>query len=166
MPYWDWAAVPPSGEGSFPASVQKPDIEVTLGNGTTTIPNPLFAYTFHPLPDWEYDGEWTAWPSTVRAPASRDLSANSRNDVLARNLDGNRKSIQSRIYNLLTTEHNYLRMSNDLSGGDSLENIHGNIHNTIGGYGAGSGHMWYPKFSAFDPIFMLHHAYVEVIQHS
>lgn len=158
IPYWDWAAVPPSGEGTFPKSVQQPEIGITLVNGTTKIPNPMYAYNFHPIPNWEHDIDWTEWSSTKRAPPSRNLNATSRNEVLARNLDRNRNNIQARIYNMLTTEHNYLRMSNDLSKGDSLENIHGNIHNTVGGSGAGRGHMWYPKFSAFDPVFMMHHA--------
>jgi tyrosinase len=49
MPYWDWAAIPPSGEGTLPSSVQKPTIDIILPNGTTTVPNPLFSYNFHPL---------------------------------------------------------------------------------------------------------------------
>jgi hypothetical protein len=72
LPFWDAAAVPPVGTGSYPCkcapflqnlcgfwltaagSVQRKTIEVELPDGTgsvkTTILNPLYAYTFHPLP--------------------------------------------------------------------------------------------------------------------
>ena len=49
MPYWDWAAPPPSGESLLPASLQRPTIDVILANGTANIPNPLFSYRFHPV---------------------------------------------------------------------------------------------------------------------
>lgn len=48
FPYWDWAAIPPDGK-TFPASMQSPTVRVTMPNGTTTIPNPLYSYRFHPV---------------------------------------------------------------------------------------------------------------------
>jgi hypothetical protein len=72
IPYWDAAAVPPVGTGSYPCkctvslpcspgvrlnaagTVQRKTIEVELPSGKgsvrRTIPNPLFSYTFHPTP--------------------------------------------------------------------------------------------------------------------
>ena len=47
FPYWDWAATPPAEESVFPSSLQIPRINVTMPNGTGTIPNPLFSYRFH-----------------------------------------------------------------------------------------------------------------------
>jgi len=49
FPYWDWAAAPSDGKGSFPESMQTPTIKVTMPNGTTEIPNPLYSYRFHPV---------------------------------------------------------------------------------------------------------------------
>lgn len=49
QPYWDWAAPPPSGESVYPTVLTTPTITVTMPNGTNTIPNPLFAYHFHPI---------------------------------------------------------------------------------------------------------------------
>jgi tyrosinase len=43
-----------------------------------------------------------------------------------------------------------------------LENFHGWFHSLVGGYGDMSGHFWPVEYSAFDPIFMLHHAYVYI----
>ena len=52
LPYWDWAAIPPNGEGTFPLSVQREEIDVVVSNGTLTITNPLHGYNFHPIPKW------------------------------------------------------------------------------------------------------------------
>ena len=50
IPYWDWAAAPPSGQSVLPSSVgDSATVQVDAPNGTTTIKNPLFSYTFHPL---------------------------------------------------------------------------------------------------------------------
>ena len=58
MPYWDWAAAPPEGQNSFPTSLTVRDVQVTLPNGTAVIPNPLYAYRFHPVPS-----EFSPWVS-------------------------------------------------------------------------------------------------------
>jgi tyrosinase len=49
IPYWDWAMVPPAGENSIPPSMTNPNATVITPNGTQTIPNPLYQYTFHPV---------------------------------------------------------------------------------------------------------------------
>lgn len=50
IPYWDWAAAPPSGQSVLPASVGgSATVQVTAPTGITTIKNPLFSYTFRPL---------------------------------------------------------------------------------------------------------------------
>lgn len=50
LPYWDWAITPDSTEGAMPASLRKQSATVTYPNGTSgEIPNPLYAYNFHPL---------------------------------------------------------------------------------------------------------------------
>jgi tyrosinase len=54
LPYWDAAAVPPMGTGSFPWVLQKETIQIELPDGTGStkamIPNPLYSYTFDPAP--------------------------------------------------------------------------------------------------------------------
>lgn len=70
-PYWDWAAVPPSGESVWPTIVTTPTISVILPNGTANISNPLYAYNFHPnsLEDQVEDMFWdpfTQWNESKR----------------------------------------------------------------------------------------------------
>lgn len=68
--------------------------------------------------------------------------------------------LTSLTYQILTSETNYTVMATDAlqdRGGsyNSLEAIHSNIHIATGGV---HGHMYYIPFSAFDPVFWLHHA--------
>jgi tyrosinase len=69
----------------------------------------------------------------------------------------------NRLYSLLTRYDNftqfetYARRDRNSSYADSLESIHDAIH----GISGGSGHMSYLDYSAFDPLFMLHHAMVD-----
>lgn len=45
IPYWDWSVNP-----TMPPEVNQPTIYIKAPNGTINVPNPLFTYTFHPLP--------------------------------------------------------------------------------------------------------------------
>ena len=50
IPYWDWAAPAAPGEHVLPSSISgTPWIMITLQNGTTVLPNPLYQYQFHQL---------------------------------------------------------------------------------------------------------------------
>lgn len=72
---------------------------------------------------------------------------------------------QQRLYNLFTGYSNYTIFSNegwstDTTKQDSLENLHDNLHAELGGH---QGHMTIVPFSAFDPLFFLHHCNVDRI---
>lgn len=49
IPYWDWAAVPPSGQSYLPNSVTTSSVAVDGPAGVQTIANPLFTFQFKPL---------------------------------------------------------------------------------------------------------------------
>jgi len=50
IPYWDWAAKPPSGQSVLPLSVGvKTYITVDGPYGPQAISNPLFTYYFNPF---------------------------------------------------------------------------------------------------------------------
>ncbi|KAH7390588.1 hypothetical protein BKA66DRAFT_580691 [Pyrenochaeta sp. MPI-SDFR-AT-0127] len=184
IPYWDAAAVPPVGTGSYPWIIQAKTIEVENTNGNTTtrsiISNPLYAYTFHPVPidDFRDDqgrGEaenlpsgraiepWILWNSTKRYPTNQSESAQSQDHLVAYGLDMNANQLRERTYQMLAMQKDYHSISNNLAGRkdtvqggvpDSLESLHDTLHNTVGA----RGHMWATAYSAFDPIFWLLHA--------
>lgn len=72
---------------------------------------------------------------------------------------------QQRLFNLFSNYDNFTVFSNegwaaDTTRYDSLENLHDNIHAELGG---SQGHMTIVPFSAFDPLFFLHHCNVDRI---
>ncbi|KAB5551230.1 hypothetical protein GE09DRAFT_1223030 [Coniochaeta sp. 2T2.1] len=168
IPYWDWAADPPAGESVLPKSIGgSAFIDVSGPNGDQRIANPLYSYEFKPLdaPDFLNTAPWDVWPRTVRAPTTNDTSAQSNNTLVEIALKGELGSLQQRVYNLLSNYPNYTEFSNEgwipdqsNKSYDSIESVHDVIHNIAGGV---EGHMAYIPFSAFDPIFFLHHANVD-----
>jgi len=63
-PYWDWAtnSVPPPEV----ISLQTVDI-ITPDSNTTTVPNPLYQYTFNPI-DKSFPAPYQYWKTTIRHP--------------------------------------------------------------------------------------------------
>ncbi|KAK0632863.1 hypothetical protein B0T14DRAFT_560507 [Immersiella caudata] len=176
IPYWDWAATPPSGQSVLPLSVGgSPWVEVNGPSGVQRISNPLFSYSFKPLNATAFlQRPWNIWTSTFRAPTTNDERAQSNNSLIARNLDQAFPSLSQRLYILFSNYRNYTAFSNNAFTGannetyDSLEAIHDTVHNLAGGGGLGQpnvqgGHMSYIPYSAFDPIFFLHHTNVDRI---
>ncbi|KAH6644006.1 common central domain of tyrosinase-domain-containing protein [Boeremia exigua] len=169
LPFWDAAAVPPIGTGSYPWSVQRSTIEVELPDGTgsikKTIPNPLYSYSFHPLPAKDLFGKlpWTHWQTTVRYPTDRYANAHSQDSKIASELDLNLVNLRQRTYQMFAMQRDYHNISNNMvtNGGvlDSLESVHDTIHNTVGS--SGPGHMTNAAYSAFDPVFWLLHTNID-----
>ncbi|TKA80498.1 hypothetical protein B0A55_02304 [Friedmanniomyces simplex] len=164
LPYWDWAATPPPGQSVYPTSVTSPNVTVTMPNGTATIENPLYAYNFHPVTHQDfYFDPFASWNQTMRFPTNWTTSAVVQDNLIGPILDNNRVSFQDRLYNLLTYSNNFTEFGNEAWMGpgatnqDSLESLHDAIHSITGG----SGHMTYLDYSAFDPLFWLHHAMID-----
>lgn len=166
IPYLDWAALPSDGSTILPASVgSSPQINITGPAGTQLIANPLFTYDFNPLdPNLFYNiTPWADWSNTRRAPPSDDPNAPSRDAAVEQDLENHMVQNQQRLYNLFSNYDNYTVFSNEgwaanTSQYDSLESLHDNVHAMFGGF---HGHMTIVPFSAFDPVFVLHHAMVD-----
>ena len=117
--------------------------------------------------------QWNYWTNTLRYPTSSAPDAQSNNSQAAINFDRNRPSIAQRLYALLSNYDDYNKFSNNAwrpqspnASYDSLESLHDTVHSLSGGIIQGrspGGHMSYIPFSAFDPIFFLHHAMVDRI---
>ncbi|KAF2213402.1 hypothetical protein CERZMDRAFT_120761 [Cercospora zeae-maydis SCOH1-5] len=158
LPYWDWAMTPINGS-VYPDIVQQPGVLVVKPNGTTTIDNPLHSYKFHPVSyrDMEFD-PFASWADTKRYPTAWTSGARSQDNLIGPVLDNQLVSFSNRVYNLLTFYDNFTQFSNEAWYGseqniDSLEALHDAIHAITGQ----QGHMTYLDYSAYDPIFWLHH---------
>ncbi|OXV11945.1 hypothetical protein Egran_00294, partial [Elaphomyces granulatus] len=159
IPYWDWAS-----NASLPNCLVTPQISITTPSGRKQIDNPLYTYKFHPPEagkDFPSGAQIYQYPDTVRSP---DSKGNSQNNVVQSLMQANAASIQSGVYQLLTSETNYSVFATDSlpdrgASYNNLESIHNNIHGITGN----GGHMTYLEVSAFDPIFWLHHCNVDRI---
>ena len=148
----------------MPDVVNSPTITVNCPNGITNIANPLYSYTFHPQPSAADfppgDGPIAKYHTTVRYP---DVSGQSQPDLVNLQLEANAQAIHDATYQLIADQSSYAPFSNtgftDGRGGsyNSLENMHNMIHALVGN----GGHMSYVPYSAFDPIFWLHHTNVD-----
>ena len=76
LPYWDWAtnSVPPREV----IALQNVNI-VTPDGRTTSVPNPLYQYTFNPV-DPSFPSPWRSWKTTIRHP-DNPSSPNATTDV-------------------------------------------------------------------------------------
>ena len=84
VPYWDWAF-----NATMPDPVNDPIITINTPQGIQSISNPLYNYTFHPLPgppDFPAGDDLSSYPSTVRYP---DASGNSQPDLANQQLQAN-----------------------------------------------------------------------------
>ncbi|KAG9045504.1 hypothetical protein FS842_001173, partial [Serendipita sp. 407] len=167
QPYWNWA----DPSGILPQALLDLFFKdsVTIGPASkdgaeSSVSNPFCLYHFK---DGERDGFTTDpptpvvdWPQTLRYPTSKGPEARSNmtkfNTML--NLEGDRIRYDTERLSSLTT---WKAFSSD--GGkttNSLEKIHDDMHDLIGGIFDG-GHMSRIPFAAFDPIFWLHHAQID-----
>ncbi|WPH03144.1 Hypothetical protein R9X50_00601900 [Acrodontium crateriforme] len=172
FPYFDWAAIPPSGQDAIPTSITSPQITVTGPGGQTTISNPL--YSFKLLTEIGIQYPWSSYNPTLRYPNNEPTNnAQSSETYVIQAFNKNQKSLQSQVYNLLTQCNDFQHFSNDNAGNsrscsNSLEGIHNTVHSISGGYNVYDGnqyggHMAWINVASFDPLFWLHHMNVDRI---
>ncbi|OCK73056.1 Di-copper centre-containing protein [Lepidopterella palustris CBS 459.81] len=168
IPYWDWAMAPPSGQSDVPTLIRDKTVSVTTPSGQQTIDNPLYQYTFHPVSNDLGGFPYNTWPTTLRRPVDSNAAlTRSNNNDFASIMDSNRISLRDRVYNLFVTTAQFVQVSTEATGEgtgnpsshDSFEGIHDSIHVISGG--ESGGHMYYLDYSAFDPVFWLHHCNVD-----
>ncbi|KAE8841312.1 hypothetical protein HRS9122_05438 [Pyrenophora teres f. teres] len=156
IPYWDWAQGITSGP--VPDSFTTSMLTVINTDGVSTpISNPLYSYQFKPIPDG-FDDKWRNINATIRWPSTDDFMAHSQNEMFSDAFSGQSVNIVAQI-GVVFRSSSFSRFST------TLEDPHGWIHGIIGGgYTADApykGHMWPLEYSAFDPLFMVHHANVD-----
>ncbi|KAI0737489.1 tyrosinase [Irpex lacteus] len=158
MPYWDWAndALPPD------EVIQYETISIITPHGKAEVFNPLYSFAFkEDTKDFpKRPTDFSKWKTTLRYPTSRDSSAKSDvatlKKTLIQNAPQNRESVW-RMLLFVREWENFSKHSKGSSTDISLEGIHDNMHNLIGG----GGHMSETSMAGFDPIFYLHHCNVD-----
>ncbi|KAK5987831.1 Tyrosinase [Cladobotryum mycophilum] len=149
-PFWDWGAsatVPPS---TVPLTLR---INVPNGNALrqADVTNPLQSYTF---PQVALNGKYGSFqpgsPKTVRCPAPKSYPNSANQNLAAR-------PYKQWVYDTMTQSTSFIDFASTSGDGINLESIHNAIHWD----GACAQQFLAPDFSAYDPLFFLHHSNVD-----
>ncbi|KAF2105402.1 hypothetical protein BDV96DRAFT_655683 [Lophiotrema nucula] len=155
IPYWDWA-LGDSG-GSVPEVITSPTVDVIGIDGQNqSIPNPLHHFDFHPVLPGDFADKWVNLNTTLRWPTSNAVDAVSQETVFIQNYN----DIITMLHNQVSDGYSIASDLNSFSK-TYLETAHGWVHNAVGGPDNQAGHMNPIDYSAFDPIFALHHCNVD-----
>ncbi|WYZ36206.1 hypothetical protein EsH8_XI_000089 [Colletotrichum jinshuiense] len=154
-PYWDWAA---DGGAQLPSVATQATITVNGPGGQVQLANPLLGYKWQRFPlntasnYFPTSGDRNCWrfPQTTRWP-----DANGNNRPSLANQELGQDDLKASTYNVFTTARDYETMASTASSGNSFEDVHNSVHSAI--YAV----MAYIEYSAFDPLFMLHHTNVD-----
>ncbi|CCX04285.1 hypothetical protein FPQ18DRAFT_280049 [Pyronema domesticum] len=168
LPYWDWAAS--DLQSRQPRQLTDSTVSVRrAGPGgapeTVTIANPLREYRFtnSNLRAQYFRNQFQAATTTRRQPPSSALTSSNMGAVDT-SMFRDYSSRRSQVFNLFTIPtfnefSNTQRSANGTPNSwNSVESIHNIIHVNAGGQW---GHMTAVAYSAFDPIFWLHHCNVD-----
>jgi len=160
MPYWDWAQDP-----TLPSWIlTERRISVNKPSGPTTIDNPLYSYKFQTRSAFP-SSPWNTWVETVRNPLDSRPNPAVQPAGVNRAMSNNYFNYKDRTFELLTSSSQYASFSNTAihgsngTGYESVEGIHDSVHGNVGL----GGHMGVVDYSAFDPIFWLHHTNIDRI---
>lgn len=149
LPYWDWGL-----QAKLPTAATLVNITVNAPEGSRTLRNPLYSYRFQRLSVLsQFGGDLSKTPETVRCGASGSNNATESDlgmSAVARNL-------ASDVYDVFIRTSRYETMAFLSSEGPSFEAPHNLVHMTAGCGGT----LGYVDWSAFDPLFMLHHVNVD-----
>ncbi|KAK4167136.1 hypothetical protein QBC43DRAFT_8498 [Cladorrhinum sp. PSN259] len=162
-PYFDWASQPPSDGSAFPNILTSQNITIVDVDGKTkSTSNPLYRFTFHPInpSPGDFPRQWSRYPYTLRYPNGTTSQDGRIAPILANEL----ASLRSNMSLLLLSYTNFDAFSfnrwdpsTQLGEFGSLEDVHNEIHDRVGG----GGHMSALDTSAFDPFFWMHHVNVD-----
>ncbi|KAH6668831.1 hypothetical protein B0J14DRAFT_151352 [Halenospora varia] len=161
MPFWDWAAIP-----TVPDVITTPTLKVNTISGLKDVTNPLYQYKFQQFPlneTWfpsDRDNNLARWPNTVRHPDENGVSNHAQV-----NADLSAASLMRDTYNVFAKTTDFDTMATGSTPGVSFEYVHNVVHYSVGCCGTFfiGGHFSSVSYSAFDPLFWLHHTNVDRI---
>ncbi|KAF3161780.1 hypothetical protein TWF217_007688 [Orbilia oligospora] len=145
FPYWDWSTR--QFESHTPDIVKKEKVTVITPDGQKTIDNPFHSYIFKDDENKPFKKPFIGAKRTTRG-TSKFTGASDEAAADKAMQAGFITRRQQTFNNLMSTSS-----FNDFS--SALEVLHNQVHVEIGGEGGGA--MYYLAYSAFDPIFWLHH---------
>ncbi|KAA8895432.1 common central domain of tyrosinase-domain-containing protein [Sphaerosporella brunnea] len=168
LPYWDWAAT--DLQARLPAQLKSTTVTVTRpGAGgvpeTVSVTNPLREYRFRDdnLRNQYFSFQFQNSAFTRRQPPDSSLSS-SNNAAVDAVMNRDYSSRRSATYALFSIPNfsdfsGTMRNTNGSPNAwNSVESVHNGVHVNCGGQW---GHMTAVAYSAFDPVFWMHHCNID-----
>ncbi|KAK3316253.1 hypothetical protein B0H66DRAFT_576217 [Apodospora peruviana] len=147
QPYWDWAF-----DKNLPTAVLADNVTVIAPGGQMNVPNPLYSYRFQRESiEAGFPGGLSKYSTTIRCLGNGGQANNASASNARMGKAG--RSLLNLVYDVFTRSTSFDTMAYLGSGGPSFENPHNFVHNNAGCGGTMGDIRW----SAFDPLFMLHH---------
>ncbi|KAJ3499290.1 hypothetical protein NLG97_g453 [Lecanicillium saksenae] len=144
-PYWDWALEPRLPSVVLPETIQV-NAPSKTGTVSKSIDNPLFTYRF---PKEANQGKYGPFNTLDRMYRCQNPNAANQN-LYSRNY-------KTWVYDTFTMANSFSEFATTASQGGSLEAVHNAVH-----WDAGCGGQFMnSEYSAFEPLFMLHHSNVD-----
>jgi tyrosinase len=168
LPYWDWAAT--DLQARQPAQLKASTVTVTRpGAGgvpeTATIANPLYQYQFkdNTLRQRYFRNQFQNSAYTRRQPPDSTLSSNNNAAVdAAMNRDYSSRRAATYALFSIPDFSDFSGTMRNVNGSpnswNSVESVHNGVHVNAGGQW---GHMTAVAYSAFDPLFWMHHCQID-----
>ncbi|KZT70397.1 Di-copper centre-containing protein [Daedalea quercina L-15889] len=166
VPFWDWARPIPEGQPAVPQEMRSETITIVTPQGEKAVKNPIHSFTFlSQFPYTTFDAPYNGWQTTLRYPTSNDPDAKSQMDLFNSTYGQDNSQLRIWTYQMLTRLVTWDYFSNHTTKqnppiANSLETIHDQVHNLIGGVDY-QGHMSDVPVAGFDAAFFLHHANVD-----
>ncbi|KAF3286952.1 hypothetical protein TWF970_008782 [Orbilia oligospora] len=145
FPYWDWSTR--QFESHTPDIVKKEKVTVITPDGQKTIDNPFHSYIFKDQENQTFKKPFIGAKRTTRGTSK--FTGVSDEAAADKAMQAGFITRRQQTFNNLMSTSSF----NDFS--SALEVLHNQVHVEIGGEGGGA--MYYLAYSAFDPIFWLHH---------
>ncbi|KAK0709679.1 hypothetical protein B0T26DRAFT_805332 [Lasiosphaeria miniovina] len=149
QPFWDWASDP-----RLPDAVTTANTTVNGPRGKLTLRNPLYSYQFQrPAVEASFGGPLTRYPETIRCIGQGGNNATESDQLLGSVAGG----LVGMVYDVFTRTKTFEAMAYANRNWSSFESPHNMIHF----YSSCDGTLGHIDWSAFDPLFMLHHCNID-----
>ncbi|RDA86687.1 hypothetical protein CP532_5050 [Ophiocordyceps camponoti-leonardi (nom. inval.)] len=141
IPYWDWAA-----QQEVPGATVPSRVRVNSPTGSKQIDNPLSTFKY---PRSALTGQFGAWdnrPQIFHCPSPYKYPDSANSNLQSR-------PYKQWIYDALTRSRSFDEFASPEGGGVGLEQVHNAVHWD----GSCGGQFLALDYTAFDPLFMMHH---------
>ncbi|KAM4064959.1 tyrosinase [Hirsutella rhossiliensis] len=146
-PFWDWADIPHVPNSTVPGTMT-----INTPRGRKEVRNPLARYSF---PQDALDGNFGTFQPDPNKKITRCPPPQNYPETANQNLEA--INLRESVYHAFVFSKTFEDFGTTMGSGTSVEQAHNHVHNSA----ACGEQLLDLAYSAFDPLFMLHHANID-----